>query len=191
MRLYLVRHGQTAWNAQKRFMGQLDIPLDETGRAQVAALGNRLKDEHVDMIYASDLSRAWDTALAIESCLASHADPSALPAVAGYRIKPDPRLREMNFGDWQGLTYAEIQERDPQNLAHWEEDRLHHTRLQTEKPCLPFQSESYPLIANGAQHTQNKRFYWSVMAVRFNCCLPTRSVFLPTNSGSCNYRTPR
>jgi probable phosphoglycerate mutase len=126
MRLYLVRHGQTAWNAQKRFMGQLDIPLDETGRAQVAALGNRLKDEHVDMIYASDLSRAWDTALAIESCLASHADPLALPAVAGHCIKPDPRLREMNFGDWQGLTYAEIQERDPQNLAHWEEDRLHH-----------------------------------------------------------------
>lgn len=111
----LVRHGQTAWNAQKRFMGQLDIPLDETGRAQVAALGNRLKDEHVDMIYASDLSRAWDTALAIQSRLASRAD-----------VKPESRLREMDFGNWQGLTYAEIQERDPQNLAHWEEDRLHH-----------------------------------------------------------------
>lgn len=115
MKLLLVRHGQTAWNAQKRFMGQLDIPLDETGRAQVAALGNRLKDEHVDIIYASDLSRAWDTALAIQSCLASHAD-----------IAPESRLREMNFGDWQGLTYAEIQERDLQNLTHWEDDRLHH-----------------------------------------------------------------
>jgi len=115
MKLLLVRHGQTTWNAQKRFMGQLDIPLDETGRAQVAALGNRLKDEHVDMIYASDLSRAWDTALAIQSRLASRAD-----------VKPESRLREMDFGNWQGLTYAEIQERDPQNLAHWEEDRLHH-----------------------------------------------------------------
>ncbi|MCJ7433568.1 MAG: alpha-ribazole phosphatase [Anaerolineales bacterium] len=115
VRFLLARHGQTEWNAQKRFMGQLDIPLDETGRAQVAALGTRLKDEHMDMIYASDLSRAWDTALAIQARLASHAS-----------IKPESRLREMNFGDWQGLTYAEIQERDPQNLAHWEEDRLHH-----------------------------------------------------------------
>ena len=85
MRLYLVRHGQTAWNAQKRFMGQFDISLDETGRAQVAALGNRLKDEHVDMIYASDLSRAWDTALAIESCLASWLSVGCVQAISGPR----------------------------------------------------------------------------------------------------------
>lgn len=113
IRFLLIRHGRAAWNAEGRFMGQLDIPLDELGRAQAAALANRLRDEQVDAIYSSDLSRAWNTALAVQSRLATGAD-----------LKPDSRLREMNFGDWQGLTYAEIQERDPGALATWEKARL-------------------------------------------------------------------
>ncbi len=113
-RLLLVRHGETAWNAEGRFMGQLDIPLDETGRGQVLTVAMRLRDERPAAIYSSDLARARDTALAIQSALTSHAD-----------LKTDPRLREMGFGDWEGLTYAEVRERDPQALAHWETDSLH------------------------------------------------------------------
>jgi len=113
IRFLLIRHGQTGWNADGRFMGQLDIALDEVGRVQVAALANRLKDEPVDVIYSSDLSRAWNTALTIQYRLAPHVE-----------LEPASRLREMNFGDWQGLTYAEIQERDPDTLAAWEKARL-------------------------------------------------------------------
>ena len=112
-RFLLVRHGQTEWNAQGRFMGQLDIPLNATGHAQAVALAGRLKDEQVNLIYTSDLSRARDTANAIRSSLASHVD-----------LRLDARLRENNFGNWQGLTYSEIQERDPQSLALWEKDQL-------------------------------------------------------------------
>jgi len=114
IRFLLVRHGQTAWNTKGRFAGQFDLPLDEAGHAQAAALANRLKDEQVDAIYSSDLSRAWGTALAIQSSLALRVD-----------LKPDSRLREMNFGDWQGLTYPEIQRRNPEGLEGWEKDQLH------------------------------------------------------------------
>jgi alpha-ribazole phosphatase len=111
-RLLLARHGQTAWNAEGRFMGQLDVPLDETGRAQVQALARRLSLERPQMIYASDLQRAQDTALAIQSALGTDTE-----------IRLEPRLREMHFGDWQGQTYAEIKQRDPEALAAWESGR--------------------------------------------------------------------
>ena len=110
-RMLLARHGQTTWNAQNRYMGQVDIPLDETGKCQVAALGQRLARETLTAIYASDLQRAWQTA----------------SAVAAYHICPlipEPRLREMDFGSWQSLTYTEIQQKDKINLEAWEADRL-------------------------------------------------------------------
>jgi alpha-ribazole phosphatase len=112
-RLLIVRHGQTAWNADGRFMGQLDVPLDETGRAQALAVAKRLADERPATIYSSDLVRARDTAIAIQEAIAPRPE-----------LKLDPRLREMNFGDWQGQTYAEIQRQDPQTLARWESERF-------------------------------------------------------------------
>jgi alpha-ribazole phosphatase len=115
VRLILARHGETAWNAQARYQGQADVELNEAGRRQAAALARRLarlaKGE-IHAIYASDLQRAWKTAQAI-------AAPHSLP------MRAEPRLREMSFGDWEGLTYGEIQERDPQTLAAWEADPLH------------------------------------------------------------------
>jgi probable phosphoglycerate mutase len=113
-RLLLARHGQTAWNASARFMGQLDIPMDETGRAQVRALSMRLSNERPAAIYCSDLVRARETARSIQAAIAS-----SPPVIS------EPRLNEMNFGDWQGQTYAEIQQRDPQGLANWESERFH------------------------------------------------------------------
>ena len=110
-RLLLVRHGLTDWNAAQRFQGQRDIPLNETGQRQAAALGERLAGEPLQAIYASDLQRAQATALAIA---ARH----SCPFVA------EPRLREISFGAWEGLTYAEITARDPAGLAAWEEDIL-------------------------------------------------------------------
>jgi alpha-ribazole phosphatase len=111
IRLILARHGATAWNAQDRYQGQADVPLDKTGRRQAVALGRRLAREGIDAIYASDLLRAWDTATAI----AAHHD---LP------LRAEPRLREIDFGNWEGLTYGEISRRAPQALAAWEADPL-------------------------------------------------------------------
>jgi alpha-ribazole phosphatase len=106
MNLFLIRHGQTNWNLEQRFQGQSDIPLNETGRKQAAVLADRLSADPFDAIYSSDLQRATETAKII--CVS--------------QIHPDARLREVNFGDWEGLTYDEIKAKHPETLAAWESD---------------------------------------------------------------------
>ena len=101
MELICVRHGRTAWNADRRFQGHTDVPLDEEGRAQAAALGTLLRDARIDTAVSSDLSRAIETAR----------------IVLGARDLPvrlDPEWREMRFGDWEGLTWDEIRAANPQ-----------------------------------------------------------------------------
>ena len=112
VRLLLVRHGATVWTAQGRFQGQTDVPLSPDGQRQVARLAQRLMTETMHALYASDLQRAWETARAIAT---SHA----------LSVHPERRLREIAFGHWEGLTYAEIQQREAQRLAAWERDQLH------------------------------------------------------------------
>lgn len=108
-RLLLVRHGETELNAQKRFQGQIDEPLNERGRYQVRALRERLADETLHAVYTSDLQRATETAAII---------------VAGREtaVIVDPRLRELSFGRWEGKTYAQIQAQEEETLAAWEAD---------------------------------------------------------------------
>jgi probable phosphoglycerate mutase len=99
--LVLVRHGETDWNAQGRIQGQLDIPLNPVGLAQAAAVGARLRDQHFDAIYASDLERAMQT---------------ARPVVQDdeLAIRREPRLRERHFGVLQGLTGEEAKRQQSQ-----------------------------------------------------------------------------
>jgi len=108
MRLILVRHGQTDWNTAQRFQGQSDIPLNELGRRQADALANRLSAQPIDVIYSSDLQRAFDTA--------------SLIARGKIEVRADARLREVNFGDWEGLTYNEIKIKYPDAFTAWEND---------------------------------------------------------------------
>ncbi|MBN1876107.1 MAG: alpha-ribazole phosphatase [Anaerolineae bacterium] len=112
LRLLLVRHGETDWNTTRQYQGQADVPLNALGRQQAVALASRLASESIDIIYASDLSRAWETAQII-------AMPHKLP------VHSDPRLRELSFGEWQGLTYFEMVEQAPDWVAAWNADRLH------------------------------------------------------------------
>ena len=109
IRMLLVRHGQTTYNAQVRFMGQLDVPLDAVGQAQAQAVAKRLAGERPAAIYSSNLSRAWDTALAIQDAIPSHPE-----------LRADTRLIEGHFGEWQGQTYDDLRAHDADRLAEWE-----------------------------------------------------------------------
>lgn len=109
MRLFLIRHGETVWNAEGRFQGQTDVPLSPRGEQQAAALARIMVDESVQLLYASDLQRAWNTALILAESL------GVLPC-------KEARLRELAFGRWEGLTYAELQQRDAALLAAWQAD---------------------------------------------------------------------
>ena len=102
----LWRHGQTTWNAEHRFQGQTDISLDETGEAQAEYAARRLATLRPSAIFASDLSRALQTA-------------APLARLTGLTVAPDKGLRERSGGDWEGLTDAEIRERYPTERATW------------------------------------------------------------------------
>jgi broad specificity phosphatase PhoE len=92
--LLLVRHGETDWNADGRLQGHTDRPLSEFGRRQARQLAEELAEEKLDAIYASDLSRARETAELVGARL-------GLPVVV------DPDLREKDWGTWEGLTAVE------------------------------------------------------------------------------------
>lgn len=95
LRIIVIRHGQTDWNREGRYLGHTDMPLNEEGRRQAQEAADHLKAEHFAAIYASDLRRTMETAWII-----------ARPH--GLTVNPVPGLREMNFGAWDGLTYEEI-----------------------------------------------------------------------------------
>jgi broad specificity phosphatase PhoE len=105
-RLWLVRHGATAWNLERRYQGQSDIPLASLGRVQAHWVGRRLRLEHITAIYSSDLQRAHETA-AIIAQICSLQQP----------INVSPAWREMSFGKWEGLTYAQIADQYQHNLG--------------------------------------------------------------------------
>lgn len=105
-RIIAIRHGETAWNVDTRIQGHLDIPLNDTGLWQARQAAQALAGEPVDAIYSSDLQRAWATAQAIAS-------------TTGAPISPDLGLRERSFGMMQGLTFAEIEARHPEQARRW------------------------------------------------------------------------
>ena len=105
-RVLLLRHGQTTWNVQSRFQGQLDIDLDDVGRGQAERAGELLARLRPDLLVSSDLRRARDTA-------------GALARRTGLPVTYDERLRETFAGRWQGLTTTEMDERYTQARASW------------------------------------------------------------------------
>jgi len=105
-RVLLLRHGRTEWNAQHRFQGQADPPLDETGKAQayeVAALVAALRP---DLVASSDAQRAMQTA-------------APLGEITGLQVVAEPRFRERSLGHWEGLTRDEVAQRYPDEYADW------------------------------------------------------------------------
>jgi probable phosphoglycerate mutase len=105
-RIIALRHGETAWNVDTRIQGQLDVALNETGWWQARQAARALQGEAIDAIYASDLSRAFETARAI-------GDAVGVPPV------PTPSLRERHFGLFQTRTWAEIESAWPDQAQRW------------------------------------------------------------------------
>ncbi|MDQ4070141.1 MAG: histidine phosphatase family protein [Actinomycetota bacterium] len=108
--LLVVRHGQSTWNAENRWQGQADPPLSELGEEQARDAAKRLGDLGFSSVVSSDLQRARRTA-------------EILAEVVGLDVRLDPGLREIDVGEWTGLTRAEIEARWPGELADWSEGR--------------------------------------------------------------------
>lgn len=102
----LVRHGETAWNKESRFLGQSNPGLNEKGEIQAQAAADVLMNEDIDLIFSSDLRRALQTAEAIAG---THQMP----------VRVITSLREINFGDWEGLTFDILQSRYPALCSEW------------------------------------------------------------------------
>lgn len=106
-RIYLVRHGQTAWNAELRCQGHMDVPLDEDGRRQARELAERMSGLPIRAVFSSDLIRAGETA-------------EFLAAPHNLRPVLTPALRERQMGVWEGLTVGERESRWPHLWVRWE-----------------------------------------------------------------------
>ncbi len=109
MKILLARHGETRWNAEGRYQGQMDIPLSPVGEQQARLLGERLRDVPISRAVASPLLRAKLTA------------ELALQAQRAGDLLLDPDLQEIAHGEWEGLLASEIRERDPDLLGAWRE----------------------------------------------------------------------
>jgi len=107
--LYLVRHGETKWNHELRYLGHSDIPLNKTGQKQAKALANHIKGLKVDLILVSDLKRTMQTAKAVNSVL-------------NRELKEEPRLREIFFGEIEGVESKIAKKRYAKELKKWMDD---------------------------------------------------------------------
>ena len=107
-RILAIRHGETAWNVDTRIQGQLDIPLNDTGRWQAHQLALALAGEPITAVYASDLWRAYETALSVAGAV-------------DLNITTDEGLRERGFGVFQGRTFADIEAEMPEQALRWRE----------------------------------------------------------------------
>jgi len=142
VRILLARHGETVFNVEGRWQGQSDSPLTERGVAQAEQLALALADEQVTAVYASDLGRAFKTA---ERVATPH----------GLQVVSDPRLREIDVGDWTGMSGAEILAIDSARLQAWAErpatvKHPHGEGLgEAQARALAFFAESMPGHAGG------------------------------------------
>lgn len=139
--LIVWRHGRTEWNDTGRFQGHLDPPLDPVGHAQAVAAAPVLASLGPGLVVSSDLARARDTA-------------AYLGSACGLPVGIDERLRELDVGEWGGLTRAEVSERFPSTYAAWlrgEDVRREggETLSELTARCVAAVREALPLAAGG------------------------------------------
>jgi broad specificity phosphatase PhoE len=107
--VYLVRHGQTAWNKEEIFRGRADVPLNERGLKEAELAAEYFRGKRVDAIYASPISRAIQTA-------------EKIAGVLGLKVVPHSGITDMSFGDWEGRPIKEVEQSDPDRFRLWKEE---------------------------------------------------------------------
>ena len=105
-KVYVVRHGQTAWNLEEVFRGRMDIPLDETGKKEVHLAGEAIKDETLHAIYSSPLSRSMETAENISK-------------FQNVEVTPLDAIIDISYGEWEGVGLVEVQKKYPDLYDLW------------------------------------------------------------------------
>ena len=133
-RIIAIRHGETAWNVDTRIQGHLDIGLNEHGHWQAQRLAQALAAEDLAAVYASDLSRAFETG-------------RYLAQATGAPLTPEPGLRERCFGQFQGRTFAEIEAELPEQALRWRKRDPH---------FAPEGGESLEQLSSRVVHTCQK-----------------------------------
>ncbi|MBB82721.1 MAG: hypothetical protein CL931_02795 [Deltaproteobacteria bacterium] len=108
-RVILVRHGETAGQSSIRYYGATDVPLSDEGRDQVRAARARIRGETFEAVWASTLCRSWESAKII---------------APGHPVQLEANFREIDFGDWEGLTAEEIAVVDPAGYARWQKEGI-------------------------------------------------------------------
>lgn len=108
-KIFLVRHGESEWNILKKVQGQKNIPLTKNGIYQAHLIGNRLKNEKIDIIYSSHLNRAKDTANIIGKTINTN-------------IITKKELQEINFGVWEGMSQEDINKNYNKDLILWRKE---------------------------------------------------------------------
>jgi alpha-ribazole phosphatase len=116
MRLLLIRHGETDWNATLKYQGHADIPLNEQGREQARKVGARLARYGAVALYTSDILRAAQTATIVGE-------------MTELQAQAMPNLREIDVGQWEGLTPEELYRRFPEHMAAFDRDPARTVRL--------------------------------------------------------------
>jgi glucosyl-3-phosphoglycerate phosphatase len=109
-RVLLLRHARTSWNAERRFQGQADPPLDDVGRSQAYEVAPLISAIRPNLLVSSDSTRALQTAAVVGE-------------LTGLPVRPEPRLRERGLGHWEGLTREEVADRYPDEYADWRAGR--------------------------------------------------------------------
>ncbi len=105
-KVYVVRHGQTAWNLEEVFRGRMDIPLDETGKKEVHLAGEAIKDETLHAIYSSPLSRSMETA-------------ENIAKFQNVEVTPLDAIIDISYGEWEGVGLVEVQKKYPDLYDLW------------------------------------------------------------------------
>lgn len=105
-KLVLLRHGRTAWNAERRFQGHADPPLDDVGRVQAYEVGAVIAALRPELLVSSDAARSMQTA-------------HRVGIATGLPVRAEARLRERGLGHWEGLTRDDVAERYPDEFADW------------------------------------------------------------------------
>ena len=148
--ILLIRHGETPWNAARRLQGHIDIPLNELGLQQAAALGQALAGEPLAAILSSDLQRARQTAQAV-------AELQQLP------VQTDILLRERCYGAFEGLLYADIAARYPHEYAQWQARQIDAVMPSGERQAESFRQ--FYARANGAIARWAARYEGQTIAI--------------------------